>query len=116
MFRLSVPDLDSAFGATAKIHAQAKKAIPTGSHERSLIKTLMIAAAFASFIGPPASAQSYNPDIGTGNIVPRIIAEGVQPAPHASFAQVGHASGRVILRYRGNPDRFIGRQPHRKRK
>ena len=34
-----------------------------------MLKTLMIGAALAAMIGAPAMAQSYDPSVGSGNIV-----------------------------------------------
>ncbi|HWE79260.1 MAG TPA: hypothetical protein VG270_12140, partial [Pseudolabrys sp.] len=34
-----------------------------------MMKTLMIGAALATMIGAPAMAQSWNPSVGSGNIV-----------------------------------------------
>jgi hypothetical protein len=45
------------------------------------MKTLIAATALAVVLASPAFAQSYDPDIGTGNIVPPVAAQ----APRGAF-------------------------------
>jgi len=70
------------------------------------MKMLITTAAFALLTVGPALAQSYNPEVGSGNIVPPVIASG----PQASFANVGHGSPATVRsRHRGHAGRFIPR-------
>ena len=46
------------------------------------MKKILILATFASVIGLPAFAQSFDPDVGTGNVAPPVAALGA-PSPYA---------------------------------
>ncbi|MFL6935455.1 MAG: hypothetical protein ACJ8EJ_12505 [Xanthobacteraceae bacterium] len=56
------------------------------------MKTLIAAAALATLLAFPAFAQSYDPDLGTGNIVSwsdsAVSAKHVPQRGHGSFARV----------------------------
>ena len=52
------------------------------------MKKLMLTVALASIIASPAFAQSYNPDVGTGNIAAQIEAPTAQSNAQAAYAQV----------------------------
>jgi opacity protein-like surface antigen len=45
------------------------------------MKKLIAAAALATVLASPAFAQSYDPDVGSGNIVPSVTAQ----APSSAF-------------------------------
>jgi hypothetical protein len=84
-------------------------------------KTLMIAAAFATLIGSSAFAQSYDPDMGSGNVVatPYAYTPASEQAGHGgneAFAQapadaVSVRPSRPIANFDGavesDPDRNI---------
>jgi hypothetical protein len=77
------------------------------------MKVLITTAAFALLTAGPALAQSYNPEVGSGNIVPPVIASGPGSTPMASFANVGHGSPAMVRsRHRGHAGRFIQRRQH----
>jgi len=63
------------------------------------MKKTIAALAFATMIASPAFAQSYNPDVGTGNIAAQsTISEprlSLDLAARGAYAQVGHGA-RVI--------------------
>jgi len=52
---------------------------------------LIATVALATVLASPAFAQSYDPDVGTGNIVAPITAPVAQSGAQNAFAQVGHA-------------------------
>ena len=57
------------------------------------MKMLVAAVAFATLIASPAFAQSYDPDIGSGNVAPQADAANYLRAPlyrghDGAFAQV----------------------------
>ena len=57
------------------------------------MKKLVFTGAFVSVIASPALAQSYSPEVGSGNIAPSpYIAQTFRSVAPASFAQVGHGS------------------------
>src|SRR5262245_33662942 len=60
------------------------------------MKKILILATFASVIGLPAFAQSFDPDLGTGNIAPPVAAMG---APGA-YAQAPANYERGYVRHR----------------
>jgi hypothetical protein len=67
------------------------------------MKMLIVGLAVATLLGGPAFAQSYDPDIGTGNITPPMnIAPPIDdPASAWGFDQRGHEpSARVVPRGR----------------
>ena len=66
------------------------------------MKTLIAAAVLATLVAPPAFAQSYDPDIGTGNIV--------QWNSPTAFPQQGgrEAFARVAPRGTASPYRAYG--------
>lgn len=51
------------------------------------MKKLIVAVALAAAFASPAFAQSYDPDLGSGNIV-QFAAPASQSAAQSSFAQV----------------------------
>lgn len=53
-----------------------------------MLKKLIIGATLAAALSAPALAQSYNPSVGSGNLVPPIT-----QAPAASPYAPGHAYG-----------------------
>jgi hypothetical protein len=55
---------------------------------RSVMKKLMLTVALASIIASPGLAQSYDPDIGTGNIAAQIEAPAAQSNAQAAYARV----------------------------
>jgi hypothetical protein len=61
------------------------------------MKRLMAAVAFCSVIALPALAQSYDPDIGSGNIAPPIYAPA---APHQVYLGAHVRNGRHHARHR----------------
>jgi hypothetical protein len=61
------------------------------------MKKLMAAVAFASVIASPALAQSYDPDIGSGNIAPWVYAPA---APHQLYLSAPFRNGRHHARHR----------------
>jgi len=74
-----------------------------------VMKKLMFAGTFVSVIAAPAFAQSYTPEVGSGNVVPSpYIARTGQPA----FAQFGDGSVGVV--HVPSPHRAM--QRHRKSK
>jgi hypothetical protein len=74
---------------------------------------LITTAAFALRAVGPALAQPYNPEVGSGNIVPPVIASGPRSTPQASFADVGRGPPAMVhSRHRGHAGRFIRRQQH----
>ena len=79
------------------------------------MKTLIMTTALAAIIASPAFAQSYDPDLGSGNI--RAQAAVSQPKLYNGFgayAQVTH-SGRIVARHggAGDPDPNIQFQLNR---
>jgi hypothetical protein len=52
------------------------------------MKKFMLTAALASIIASPTFAQSYNPDVGSGNIAAQIEAPVARPDAQAAYAQV----------------------------
>jgi len=56
------------------------------------MKTLVATALLATLVASPAFAQSYDPDVGTGNIVQwndsTAYSSGVSAGAHRAFAQV----------------------------
>lgn len=80
-------------------------------------KTLMIAAALATLIGSSAFAQSYDPDEGTGNVLPAPYAAaqtyrgGNEAFAQAPEHQVSARPSRPIVDFDGaiesDPDRTI---------
>jgi hypothetical protein len=52
------------------------------------MKKLMLTVALASIIASPAFAQSYDPDLGTGNIAAQIEAPTAQSNAKGAYAQV----------------------------
>jgi len=61
------------------------------------MKKLVFAGAFVSVIASPALAQSYSPEVGSGNIAPSpYIAQTFRSGAPASFAQIGHGSLAVV--------------------
>ena len=52
------------------------------------MKKLMLTVALASIIAGPALAQSYDPDIGTGNISAQIERPAARSDAQAAYAQV----------------------------
>ena len=77
------------------------------------MKVLITTAAFALLTVGPALAQSYTPEIGSGNIVPPVTASGPWSTPQASFASVGYGSPAMVhTRHRGHAGRFIRQQQH----
>jgi hypothetical protein len=52
------------------------------------MKKLMLTVALASIVASPAFAQSYDPDIGTGNIAAQIEAPAAQSNAQTAYAQV----------------------------
>jgi hypothetical protein len=56
------------------------------------VKILVAAAVLATLVASPALAQSYDPDIGTGNIVPW----GGSPAYSQGYQPDASASARVV--------------------
>jgi hypothetical protein len=56
------------------------------------MKKLIFAVAFASIVASPALAQSYNPDVGSGNIAQSTYAPAAPPQSYAE-APFGHARG-----------------------
>ncbi len=79
------------------------------------MKTLMIAAAFATLIGSSAFAQSYDPDMGSANIVAAPYAytpvSGNEAFAQAPVNQVSVRPSRPIVNFDGavesDPDRNI---------
>ena len=69
------------------------------------MKKLITAAALATVLVSPALAQSYHPDIGSGNIVPSPYAQAPRVAPHAAFARVNRG---VVM-----PDGAVAQDPDR---
>lgn len=64
------------------------------------MKMLVAAVAFATLVASPAFAQSYDPDIGSGNVVPQVDAANYLRAPlyrgnQGAFAQVPSQSGQI---------------------
>jgi hypothetical protein len=63
------------------------------------MKKLIAAAALATVLASPALAQSYDPDLGSGNITPPVYAQAPRATDHAyarahrnsldAFARVG---------------------------
>jgi hypothetical protein len=60
------------------------------------MKKILILATFASVIGLPAFAQSFDPDLGTGNVAPPVATIG---APSA-YAQAPANYERGYVRHR----------------
>src|SRR5262245_39377294 len=62
-----------------------------------VMKKLIFAGAFVSVIASPALAQSYSPEVGSGNIAPSpYIAQTFRSGAPASFATIGHGSLAVV--------------------
>jgi hypothetical protein len=64
------------------------------------MKVLVAAVAFAALVASPALAQSYDPDVGTGNIVPQANAANYLRGPlyqgnHRTFAGAPGYRGHV---------------------
>jgi hypothetical protein len=66
------------------------------SRMETAMKKILILATFASVIGLPAFAQSFDPDVGTGNIAPPVASMG---APSA-YAQAPAFYEREYVRHR----------------
>jgi len=75
------------------------------------MRKLVFAGALVSAIASSASAQSYTPEVGSGNVAPSpYIAQTSRSVAPASFAQVGRGSVAVVhvpSRYR-----VTRRHPH----
>jgi hypothetical protein len=72
------------------------------------MKKLIVAAALASVMASPAFAQSYDPDIGSGNLTVPMATQTFRSDPMAAFAQVHHAPRAAVhVRNGGDPDPFI---------
>ena len=64
------------------------------------MKMLIAAVALATLVASPALAQSYDPDVGSGNVAPPADAANYLRAPvyqgnYGAFAQVPTQSGQV---------------------
>jgi len=67
-----------------------------------IMKMFITAAALATVLASPAFAQSYDPDVGSGNIAPPVYAHAPRAADQAharapqdslgAFARVGHGT------------------------
>jgi hypothetical protein len=75
------------------------------------MKKLITAAALATVLVSPALAQAYNPDLGTGNIVPNPYAQEAQAphgASHGSLAAHARVNRGVVM-----PDGAVAQDPDR---
>jgi hypothetical protein len=83
------------------------------------MKTLIITTALAAIIASPAFAQSYDPDLGSGNVSAHAAAS--QPKLYNAFgayAQVPHGGRTIVGSFArhggaGDPDPNIQFQLHR---
>jgi hypothetical protein len=78
------------------------------------MKKLITAAALATVLVSPALAQSYDPDIGSGNIAPPAYAHAPRGAYHGSLGAFARVDGGVITRnHRGvvMPDGAVATDP-----
>ena len=71
------------------------------------MKKLITAAAFATVLVSPALAQSYDPDVGSGNIVPPAYAHAApRAAHHSSLGAFARVNPGVV-----EPDGNVARDP-----
>jgi hypothetical protein len=78
-----------------------------------IMNKLVISALLAAALVSPAAAQSYDPDLGTGNITPPVYAQAghaahpalVRGANQDSFAAYARVGGAVM------PDGAVARDP-----
>jgi hypothetical protein len=86
------------------------------------MRTTLAAVALATIIASPAFAQSYDPDLGSGNIAAQVTAPALRSTPyvgaHGAYAQVPHrgpVAGHSFNRNRGafDPDPNIRFQLNR---
>src|SRR5262245_14989173 len=66
-----------------RLGSKDAKAGSRTSRMETAMKKILILATFASVIGLPAFAQSFDPDVGTGNIAPPVASMG----PPSAYAQ-----------------------------
>jgi hypothetical protein len=59
---------------------ESAKAGSCANKTETAMKKVLILATFASVIAPPAFAQSFDPDLGTGNVVPPVADMGAAGA------------------------------------
>jgi hypothetical protein len=62
---------------------------------------LIAAVALATVLASPAFAQSYDPDLGTGNIAAQIEAPASRSDAQGAYAQVRHGAGAAVHRPNG---------------
>ena len=74
------------------------------------MKKIILAAAFATVIASPVFAQSYDPDLGSGNIAAQSTAPALRlklDAARGAYARVGH--GAPVIRR--SSDGYVGTDP-----
>lgn len=79
-----------------------------------MLKTLVIGAALATMIGAPAMAQSWDPNVGSGNIVTpytRSYSGPTIPSGRAGYGAYGSDSG-ASGAYAFAPERDYGSYRH----
>jgi|Tabmets5t2r1_1033131.scaffolds.fasta_scaffold153555_1 hypothetical protein len=71
---------------------------------------LVAVVAFATVIASPAFAQSFDPSVGSGNIVPQIVEDGALGAyARRAPQQYKDTSGRTVLPYTLQEHRALDR-------
>ena len=65
------------------------------------MKMLVAAVAFATLVASPALAQSYEPDVGSGNIAPQADAANYLRGPLYQGNQGNHRAFARVPGYRG---------------
>jgi len=71
------------------------------------MKKLMVTVALASIIASPAFAQSYDPDIGTGNVAAQIEAPAARSDAQVAYAQAPASTvARRVNRHRAAPSPY----------
>src|SRR5262245_25641109 len=108
----------SNVGVTGQYHKAGEKSISpfatvNGPNQTrsSVMKTTIAAVLLATAIASPAYAQSYDPSVGSGNIVQPSAARSLQlklNAAQGAYAQVGR-SGTVLRRSFDN--NYVGTDP-----